>query len=190
MTDKRDLKRRVRDRQAHTGESYMTALRNVRGASPGTNAVPVVELIDLTEIAAPLGIKCGIKMVPALVDLVDAAAMLTRLRDALITTVNDPQLGLFRSVVLAGERPWVPEAFRDPRPFYARVRAGIGGVSESGRMLALAVGARGGAELVVFTLSMIPVTYVERAPFVIVTASDGATGVFGWEYLALELRPR
>ena len=59
MTAKRDLKRRVRERQAHTGESYMTALRHVRNRRTGEReseregegAVPVVEMIDVSEIA-------------------------------------------------------------------------------------------------------------------------------------------
>ena len=189
MTDKRDLKRRVRDRQAQTGESYMTALRNVQGPRPGTNAVPVLELLDITDIGARLGIKCGVKMVPALAERVDAAATLTQLRDALITTLNDPHLALLRSVVLAGERPWVPLEPRDPR-FFARVRAGIGGVNESGRMLALRVAGRGGIELVVFMLWTTPVKYIERAPFIVVTTSDAVSGVLGWELIGLELRLR
>jgi hypothetical protein len=190
MTDKRDLKRLVRDRQARTGESYMTALRNVLGQRSGSNAVPVIELVDITEVGTPLGIKCAIKMVPALTERIDAAAMLTQLRDALITTAKDPQLALIRSVVLAGERPSVQPEVIDPRPFFARVRAGIGGVSESGRMLAMSVAGRRGAEMVLFWLWMTPVKYVERAPFGVITTPDGFSGVIDWDLFGLELRAR
>src|SRR5262245_42299735 len=37
MTKKRDLKRRVRERQQQTGESYVTARRHVLAARPATD---------------------------------------------------------------------------------------------------------------------------------------------------------
>jgi hypothetical protein len=69
MTKRRDLKRRVRERQEKTGESYVTARRHVlvdpaengpAPASPGT-AIPVVEMITLTEHATRLGMKCRVR---------------------------------------------------------------------------------------------------------------------------------
>ncbi|HWO26708.1 MAG TPA: hypothetical protein VNO30_48595 [Kofleriaceae bacterium] len=80
MTDRRDLKRRVRARQERTGESYMTALRHVQAQRP--SAIPTIERVDLTELGAPLGMKCRIAMFPELADRVDAATMLAQLRDA------------------------------------------------------------------------------------------------------------
>lgn len=173
MTEKRDLKRRVRDRQGQTGESYMTALRQVLEQREPSNAVPVLEMVDLTEIGAPLGIKCAIKAVPELSKRVDAAAMLTQLRNALIVTANDPALGLMRAVVLAGERPRVRPEWQDPRPYLARVRAGMGGVNESGRMLALSVPGRSGPEMVVFWLWILPAGFfLDRPPYVIATTIE------------------
>src|SRR5512142_1555815 len=101
MTEKRDLKRRVRERQAQTGESYMTALRHVQAQRPP--AFPVVELVDLTEIGAPLGFKCRIVMSPVLADQIDAAGALARLRDALLAPDREGSLELFRAVTLRGE---------------------------------------------------------------------------------------
>ena len=45
MTANRDLKRRVRDRQSHTGESYMTALQQVLGSLDEVVNDPLIELI-------------------------------------------------------------------------------------------------------------------------------------------------
>lgn len=179
MTEKRDLKRRVRERQARTGESYVTALRHVLGQREG--GVPVVELIDLTDIAAALGIKCRTVMAPSLVARVDPTAMLTQLRDALLTTLRDPDLALMRAVVIAGEQ-LKPEL--EPvidRQFLARLRAGIGGVSASGRVLALSTAGRGAPEMVVFVLWMIPLKYIHRAPTLMVAPGDDLSEVLGFD---------
>jgi len=184
MTEKRDLKRRVRDRQTETGESYMTALRQVLGQRETRSPVPVVEMVDLTDIAAPLGIKCAVKAVPGLSERVNAAAMLTQLRDALIVTANDASTALMRAVILAGERPQVRPEWHDPRPFLARARAGIGGVCETGRMLALSVAGRQGPEMVVFFLWILPPGFsFDRAPYVLVTTFDLFGDVTGWRVL-------
>src|SRR5258706_6897941 len=127
MTAKRDLKRRVRERQARTGESYVIALHHV--LSQRESRVPVVELIDVTDIAAPLGIKCRTVMAPSMVGRVDPTAMLTQLRGALLTTSNDPDFVRMRAVVFAGEHPKLDmEPVLESR-FFARLRAGIGGIS-------------------------------------------------------------
>lgn len=185
MTEKRDLKRRVRERQARTGESYVTALRQVLGQRE--SSVPVVELIDVTDIAAPLGIKCRTVMAPSMVGRVDPTAMLTRLRDALLTTLRDPDLALMRAVVVAGEQ-LKPEL--EPvldRRFLARLRAGIGGISESGRVLALSTAGRAAAELVVFVLRLMPLKYINRAPTLMVAPADALSELFGFEVTDLYL---
>lgn len=174
MTARRDLKRRVRERQARTGESYMTALRHVLDNRP---AVPVVELIDITDIAAALGIACRARLTPTLADRIDAASALRQLRDALVATLRDPALDLMRRVVLGGESPSIkPTSIDVTRRFMTRVRAGIGGVAEHGRLLALAVdGRRGhGPEMVVFLLLLSPVAYVSYTPTVVLTCTDGS----------------
>jgi hypothetical protein len=185
MTEKRDLKRRVRERQARTGESYVTALRQV--LSQRESSVPVVELIDLTDIAAALGIKCRTVMAPSTVGRVDPTAMLTQLRDALLTTLNDPDLALMRAVVIAGEQ-LKPEL--EPvldRRFLARLRAGIGGISQNGRTLALSTAGRTAAELVVFALWLMPLKYIDRAPTLMVAPSDALSELFGFDVAELFL---
>src|SRR6185295_14803171 len=88
MTAKRDFKRRVRERQARTGERYTTARRHTLAAraSDLPTAVPVVQLHDVSSEGARLGFRCQIAMAPALSERAATAAVLTGLRDALIAT--------------------------------------------------------------------------------------------------------
>jgi hypothetical protein len=182
MTAKRDLKRRVRERQAHTGESYMTALRHVRNRrtgereseSEGEGAVPVVEMIDVSEIAAALGVKCRTMLSPMLADRIDVAAVLRQLRDALAQTARDPAFALMRAVALRGEHPREPSGASEAgRRFMTRARAGIGGISEHGTMLALAVNGRHGIEMVLFVVRLTPVKYLQLPPTLFVASLDG-----------------
>jgi hypothetical protein len=185
MTAKRDLKRLVRERQDRTGESYMTALRQVR--SQRVPAVPVVELIDLSEIAEALGIKCRVRLQPSLAERIDAAAVLRQLRAALLATVRDPAFDLMRSVVLHGEcPPGRPPRVDEVRRFLVRVRAGVGGISGHGRLLALTVDGRRGAELVLFFLWLPPTSYTPFPPSLFLTAADG--GIYELGDLRLEWR--
>jgi hypothetical protein len=177
MTEKRDLKRRVRDRQARTGESYMTALRQVQAQRPP--AVPVVELVDLTEIGAPLGFKCRIAMAPGLADQIDVTGALVQLRDVLRATDRDGSFEVLRAVTLRGE----PRRFRltqatfdEARQLVVRARAGLGGVSKGGLMLALHVNGKQGATMVVFLLSLTPdFVPVLRDPLLILTSLTGVS---------------
>jgi hypothetical protein len=175
MTVKRDLKRRVRERQGRTGESYMTALRHVLDQRP--SVVPVVEMIELSEVAAAMGIQCRVRMAPVLADRIDAVGALRRLREALIATERDRAFDLMRRVVLHGEAPVMrPHSFDAGRRFQARVRAGIGGISEHGRMLALMVDSRRGPEMhemIVFSLWLSPVPYVPYRPSLVLASGDG-----------------
>jgi hypothetical protein len=172
MTAKRDLKRRVRERQGRTGESYMTALRHVLDQRP--SAVPVVEMIELSEVATAMGFQCRVRMAPALAERIDAVGALRRLRDALITTEPDPAFDLMRRVVLHGESPVLrPHGLDAGRRFLARVHAGIGGISEHGRMLALMVDGRRGPEMIVFMLWLAPVQYVQYRPSLVLATTDG-----------------
>jgi hypothetical protein len=172
MTAKRDLKRRVRERQGRTGESYMTALRQVLDQRP--SVVPVVEMIELSEVGAAMGIQCRVRMAPVLADRIDVVGALRRLRDALIATERDPAFDLMRRVVMHGECPVIKSISIDAgRRFLARVRAGIGGISEHGRLLALVVDGRHGPEMIVFMLWLAPVNYVQYRPSLVLTSADG-----------------
>lgn len=172
MTAKRDLKRRVRERQGRTGESYMTALRHVLDQRP--SVVPVVEMIELSEVGAAMGIQCRVRMSPVLADRIDAVGALRRLREALIATERDPAFDLMRRVVMHGEAPVLKLTSIDAgRRFLARVRAGIGGISEHGRQLALMVDGRLGPEMIVFMLWLSPVHYVPYRPSLVLASADG-----------------
>jgi hypothetical protein len=65
-----------------------------------------------------------------------------------------------------------PPVGDDTLRFAARVRAGVGGVSQNGRTLALAVAGHEAAELVVFHLWLVPAPYDLRPPALVVTMPD------------------
>jgi hypothetical protein len=190
MTAKRDLKRRVRERQAQTGERYTTALDEVLAERPGR--VPVLELIDLSADAATVGLRCRAAMFPDVGAGVDGARVLARLRDALLATRDDPRMQVMRSVLLDGAPLAAParrplEVVADARAFRDRVRAGLGGVSDGGTMLALSVDTRrGGLELVICRLMPPPPVPVgPRDPLLLVGSlassfSDKEVGVLAW----------
>jgi len=148
MTAKRDLKKRVRERQARTGESYMVARRHVVAAvdppetepapAPAASAIVVDELIDLTEAAIGLGLRCNVLVFPRLAALVDPVMVLTRVRDALLSTPDDPETEPLRALALRGVVA-PPQPRDDYTWFIARVRAGLAGTSRDRRMLALHV---------------------------------------------------
>jgi hypothetical protein len=183
MTDRRDLKRRVRERQARTGESYMAALHHIRGEREAP--IPVVDLIDLSEIAAALGLKCRAMVLPALAARVDVAAMLRQLHATLVAELRDPGARLMRSVVLHGMRPFPSGPTIDEGiEFMRRMRAGITGFSDGGWMLSLAVAGRSVRELVTCFLWMTLVHYVEVPPTLIITTPGGMFGD-DWESLRM-----
>jgi hypothetical protein len=172
MAAKRDLKKRVREGAARTGESDTTAREHEVG-KPGHGVGLVVETRDLSEEATRLGIRCPVRIFPELARRVDSSAVLVRLRDVLRATERDPRTELLRAVVLRGEQREPPPMPRPPDAdfvakllvyqtvmgggeddFVARARAGIGGVSERGTMLALPVASRKGFEMVVCQLSL------------------------------------
>ena len=186
MTAKRDLKRRVRDRQARTGESYMTALRHVRDQrtpAPTTELPPpameVTEMFDITEIAAPLGVKCRVRLAPGLAPRIDAASVLRQLRTALTTTERDRQFDTMRAVVLRGEqRLGQPLDAGASWRFAERLRAGVGGNSDTGRLLAMTVNGRHGLEMLVFALWLPPTEFAHlarMAPSLVISSIDPMT---------------
>ncbi len=141
MTAKRDLKRRARDRQARTGESYVTALRQVLAQKPAGHAVEVVEMLDVTDVGRPLGVACRAVVTPTLARRVAPARLLGELVKVLDATAGDPLLELLRAVIRAGERRVADNSRElvDALAFVRRAQAGIGGLSAGGRWLALRV---------------------------------------------------
>src|SRR5687767_13080550 len=106
MTAKRDLKRRVRERQAKTGESYVTARRRVMAKAPANEAttdrpvMDVLELLDAGAAASELGIRCPIRMSPHLAEELGQAQVLARLRDVLVATMNEPAMSLLCEIAM------------------------------------------------------------------------------------------
>ncbi len=127
--------------------------------------IAVVEMIDLGEEVARLGLRCRVVMTPEL-SRASAAAALEMLRDALHATQEDPATRHFRAVALAGQHASSdsPPAtmLREAQRFLARVRAGINGLSEGGSMLAEAISA----------------ALAKREPMIIVTTPDGIRALF------------
>jgi hypothetical protein len=163
MTAKKTLKKRVRDRQAHTGESYTAALSKVLAQAPDRPGDDlVVELIDLSAQAARLGWKCRVAAWPDLAARADLTVVLDHLHGALQALGNDALISVMRAAVLQGIHP--PSAHGSPADlmteagqFATRVRAGIGGASTGGTMLAFqAPAARHGQDLVVCWLRPFP----------------------------------
>ena len=167
MTARRDLKKRVRDRQTRTGERYTTARERVLAGRPGTG-VPVVELQDLTADGARIGFRCTISIFPELAKRVDPTAVLERIRAALLATEGDPSLEPLRAAMLEGEPPETPpgrrvyELLEEAQRFIRRAMAGIGGVSASGRMLALQVAGPRGPEMVLCMAWVSPIPGLAR----------------------------
>ena len=190
MTKKRDPKNLVPDRQAGTGEPYIAALRHV--GSPRTGAVKVIEFVDISDMGAALGFKCRTLVSPKLAERVDTTTMLVRLRDVLLATTRDQAFALMRSTVLYGEHPFASQAsLEQVMRFRARVRAGIGGICDSGRMLSFSIAGRTAPELVLFALWLTPVRYIDIPPRLIITSAEFSLGEpeLGWEVLRPTLYP-
>lgn len=160
MTCQRDLKRRVRLRQAETGESYVTALRHVRAAvaepPPEPAAMPPIdylELIDITEIGAALGLRCAITLHPNLLGEIEVGAMLGQLRAALA----HPSLAVMRDAIIDGVPPERNFDMVEVRDFRDRLARGRAGTSAQGRMAALRLDGKRGPVLVAFSIMASPI---------------------------------
>ena len=133
MTRKRKLKRRVRERQARTGESYVTARRHVA-------AEPASSLVDITAQAAALGFRCGVAITAALAEQVEAVLALSRLRDELARPHANVATARMFSIAFGIRSPALAIAAADPEAleqFVAAVRAGATGASSDGSLLAI-----------------------------------------------------
>lgn len=134
MTQQRDLKRRIRERQTKTGESYVTARAQVLAAR---SVISVVEPLDISDTAAPLGFRSRVLLFPGVT--LSPRHVLERVRDALLVCDSEP----LRTLALHGISRPMPRRWHvdrtGARAFLERVQAGIGGVSPSGMNLALHV---------------------------------------------------
>lgn len=130
MTKKKDLKRRVRERQAKTGESYTSALAQVRG--PQVAAVP-----EATEEAEAAGLRCKAFVSTRLRREPDLAALFARLRE-MLEALGAPACGpLLRGEMASGGIPDAVGLAVESRRFLAEVRSGARGFSRDGRLFAL-----------------------------------------------------
>jgi hypothetical protein len=190
MTVKKDLKRRVRERQARTGESYAAARAQVvaqapKPAEPEPVAEPaaepviaVEELIDLTPQAQAIGIKCQVAMTSRLAGRIDPDRTLIKIRDALLATDEDPDTRTLRAVVLRGEHVVVPmgaraaDWFGSARRFVARALAGIGGISEHGNMLAISVDGPAGSVMLIAHVWLRPFGMRREAPRLMLSVAE------------------
>lgn len=121
MTRKKDLKKRVRERQARTGESYTAALAHIR-----KRTVEIEELPDATGEARAAGLDCNaVVSKPELQE----QALFVRVRE------------LLEALGVPLQRPTpVPPAIKlavEARRFLDSVRAGSRGVSKDGSLFAL-----------------------------------------------------
>ena len=160
MTSKKDLKRLIRDRQARTGESYMAARHQVMERLPRP-AFSVVEAVDLSSEAARLGLRSPVRAYPGVTARADATVVLERLRDVLLATTSDPTTEPLRSQLIHGEPPRLPrlppsELLEEEGRFIVRARAGIGGLSDSGRLLALPIDGHAGPVMILCILHVAP----------------------------------
>jgi len=161
MTAKKDFKRRVRERQAKTGESYTAARAQVMAQADGGEAAPepteeptdepkrssisVVEMVDASEEARSLGLACDVLVSPQLAAHIPPFEILEHVRAALLATEHDPAMSLLRGALFRGESPrrgpeiHLRARWEDTKRFFTRARVGIGGINEDGDMLALQV---------------------------------------------------
>jgi hypothetical protein len=94
-----------------------------------------------------------------------------------MTTTPDPAFDLLRAVVLRGERPYAaPPPLAEGLKFLVRLRAGIGGVCPSGRIVSFAVAGASGVEQVVFLVWLSPQRASRFPPTLILTSADSTLG--------------
>lgn len=138
--------------------------------------IDVVEFDDYTDAGAALGFRCTIAIARALVAIAEPQVLLARLRDLLVSIESDVALDAFRSLALHGVRvqPTIPTDWRKSMSaFAARCRAGLGGVSESGTILAVPVSAPTGSVLMIGQLGF-GIVQPDRRPDIVLTTVESA----------------
>ena len=209
MTAKKDLKRRIRERQAATGESYVTARRHVLAQAPttqppsdepaattpapapadpstaGKTAIEYEEMVSLTAAGEAMGFKCRLATTSSLATQLDTDALLRRFREVLLGTTEDPSLEILRGVALRGApRPAVArrsDVIERTRLFLQRARVGIGGVTEDGLMIAFPIDTPRGAMMVLANVGWrpMPLPAHERPRLVFSLLADTSVGGIG-----------
>jgi hypothetical protein len=119
----------------------------VRVSNGSSNAVPVLELLDVSDEASRLGFQCRVALVPPLAQRAEPVGVLAALHKALTGTAGDPSTAWLSCVALSGQplgRIARVRDFEAVRPFLRRAVAGIGGTSDDGGMLALQVAGHDG----------------------------------------------
>jgi hypothetical protein len=135
MTERRDLKRRIRERQEKTGERYTTARAHVL-ESPKSNLV--VELHDVTEQARAIGLTCAVRVTSSLWRSGDRIrGLLEQLRDILSGPVDAP---VMQAVALRGAADelgsgTLPLMLRHLGDFLTSIENGLRGPALGGRVL-------------------------------------------------------
>lgn len=171
MTVKRDLKRRVRERQQKTGERYTTALAHVLRQARGdmSERSIEIEMEEVTERAQAAGLRCRAFLSPELSKWKDAK-LFERLREVLAATEGDPGTERFRRVLLRGEKEdalagqllkhfpgtALLKQWAAARSFATNLRAGIRGPSRDGLMIAYDLPLPGRAPLTVVAVLIPP----------------------------------
>jgi hypothetical protein len=149
MTAKKDLKKLVRERQAKTGERYVTALAQVRSQN---KALVFDECRDVSEWALAEGFHCRAFVSEALWSAECSVGrpaerfrlVFSRVGAFLRSLEGETGADALSKTILEGE-PWphgVPNAIREiteARRFLSQIKAGVRGVSRNGRFVAFDV---------------------------------------------------
>jgi hypothetical protein len=145
-----------------------------------SDPIAYVELDDLTEIAKSFGLTCRVVMYPSLAEL-DPREVLAALCLLLGKTREDRAFDMFRDVLIAGERPRIRFHYHveETLQFAHRLRAGIGGISNGGHLLAMHIdGKTRRNQLVLFLLQLTPdFVATLREPTLIIAAPEDTIGI-------------
>lgn len=173
MTVKKDLKKRIRERQEKTGEAYTTARMHVLDEAPAKpSGVSQLSLREVTPLLAELGLKGEAFLSPRFPEAL-ARPALERLREVLLATEGDPDTKRMRAVLLRGERDTfdVGSVFQEwtwAQGFVTKLRLGVRGPSKSGRILTFDLPAEGGP--VALVAALIP--SMKASKLLLATADD------------------
>jgi hypothetical protein len=154
MTFRRDLKRRIRERQKKTGESYTTARAQMIGEHGRSSLL--VELHDVTEEAKAVGFACEVRALGALCrSRKQTRQLLEQLKQILLAPIDGIE-ALKRAVLLGEPLParTAIDLVTHARSFLQSLRLGIRGLGAGGRIIAFDAQVDG--ETAVITAQLLP----------------------------------